>query len=136
MPACWLACVWSLGSLCEDGRSVDSSSELTLISSSIFSFGYTTSCSRHCVSLEESQERGLLREISATLEPHAAGLPVPGHLGNAIGQPMTGLDSTGLGGGRIEGFSRPTSWCSGTWGSHSVARRLRGDVGCTNFFRN
>ena len=31
-----------------------------------------------------------------TVEPRATGLPMPRHLGNAIGHPMPGLDSPGL----------------------------------------
>ena len=40
---------------------------------------------------EEGHQRSLLRKVEATLEPYATGLPVPGHLGNAIVRPLPGL---------------------------------------------
>ena len=39
---------------------------------------------RHCVSRDVHQ-RSFLWKVEATLELDATGLPVPGHLGNAIG---------------------------------------------------
>ena len=36
------------------------------------------------------------KKAEATLEPYATGLLVPGQLGFAIGQPIPGLDSSGL----------------------------------------
>ena len=50
---------------------------------------------RHCVSRGDYQT-GLLWKVEAALEHQVAGLPVPGHLGSAIGRPMPGLDSPGF----------------------------------------
>ena len=44
--------------------------------------------------------------VTTTLEPHAASLPVPEHLGNATGHPIPGLGSIGLG-HRIEELFAP-----------------------------
>ena len=50
------------------------------------------------------------------MEPDASGLPAPGHQGNAIGRPMPGLGSAGLG-HRIEELFA-TGWSfSGTLGA-------------------
>ena len=66
----------------KDGRSIDSSSELTLISSGVFSCGSTAGCSTTTLCLTARyQQRGMVRKVEAALEPGATGLPVPGHLG-------------------------------------------------------
>ena len=84
----------SFGKMCEN--SVPASwlaSELTLISSYVFSFGSTTSCSTTTVCVGGVHQRGLLRKVTATLESYATGLPVPGHLGIAIGPSFLDLKS-------------------------------------------
>ena len=90
-------CAWSHGRSPTNGRLVDSSSEFTLISSGVFSLAQPQIVPpRHCVS-RGIHQRGLLRKVEAILEPCATRFWVPGHLGNAIGRPIHGLDSLGLG---------------------------------------
>ena len=45
VPASWLACIGSLGHLCDKWKIGCSSSEFTLISKGVFSFGSTAGCS-------------------------------------------------------------------------------------------
>ena len=71
VPASWLAA--------RTGRSVDSSSVITLISSSVVSVG------------EFAREAGLFSKIQAILEPSATGLLMLGHLGFAFGRPTPRL---------------------------------------------
>ena len=52
---------------------------------------------RHCVSRGVTREAFFFGKVEADLEPHATGLPVPRHLGNAIGHAMPGWDRPGMG---------------------------------------
>ena len=75
-----------------NGRSFDSSSELTF-KTSVFSFWAKLQVvpRRHCVRRMVHQ-RGFLQQIvQAILDPSATRLPVLGHLGSAIGRPTSGL---------------------------------------------
>ena len=70
-----------------NGGSVDSSSELNLVLSGVFSAGSTAMCSTTTLCESGVCQRGLLWKVETPLEPFATGLPVPGHLGLAVGRP-------------------------------------------------
>ena len=77
-------------------------------------------------------QRGLFfGKVEADLEPHATGLPVPRHLGNAIGHAMPGWDRPGMGRLMSEVFA---TWCSATSDLQPVLRRLGRVIGYTTFF--
>ena len=62
-------------------------------------FGLTSGCSATtlCLCVGRFTGEAFLRNFEAAVEPCATGLRVPRHLGNAIGRPMPGLGSPGLG---------------------------------------
>ena len=87
MPYSWLGCVWSLGPFCDHARSVDSSSELTSISPSVFPFAQ-----RQVVPPGGFTREAFCERLKPSLERHAHGLPVLGHLGKAICRPTLAWD--------------------------------------------
>ena len=62
------------------------SSELTLISSSVFFFGSTTGRAKLCESAG-SPQRPSLKKVETAMKHHSTRLPVPGQVGHAIGRP-------------------------------------------------
>ena len=97
VPAKWLACVWFLGLFFAiNGRSVGSSFGAHPQHHQVFSLLAQLQAvpPRHCVSRGFNREAFFGKEKAA---PYVTSLPVPGHLGHAIGRPTHGMDPPGLG---------------------------------------
>ena len=117
------------------GRSVDSSSEFTLISSGVFSVGSTASCSTTTLCESGFTWVAFLEILKPlwNLMPQVSWCLDTWEMQSvALCQAWVILDRD-IG---LKNFSRPVSYCAGTWNLQSVARRLRRVTGFTKFFRN